>query len=89
MSHWTQPYIRSSPKLAVFTSLASLGTMGAEDLAAFFTDNAVWHNIPLAPVTGRDNIATSHRLIHHRHREHRVPRAQHRQRRPGRAHRAG
>jgi len=59
MSHWTQPYIRSSPKLAVSTSLASLGTMGAEDLAAFFTDDAVWHNIPLAPVTGRDDIATT------------------------------
>lgn len=34
---------------------------GAAELAAFFTDNAVYHNIPLAPVTGRraiaDNIA--------------------------------
>jgi len=35
-----------------------LGTTGAEDLAAFFTDDAAWHNIPLAPVTGRDDIAT-------------------------------
>ena len=33
--------------------------MGAEDLAAFFTDDAVYHNIPLAPVTGRDDIATT------------------------------
>lgn len=33
--------------------------MGAKDLAAFFTDDAVWHNIPLAPVTGRDDIATT------------------------------
>jgi limonene-1,2-epoxide hydrolase len=36
--------------------------MGADDLAAFFTDDAVYHNIPMAPVTGRkaiaDNIAT-------------------------------
>jgi Limonene-1,2-epoxide hydrolase catalytic domain len=47
------------PKLAVLTSLASLGTMGAKDLAAFFTDDASWHNIPLAPVTGRDDIATT------------------------------
>ena len=26
-------------------------------LAAFFTDDAVYHNIPMAPVTGRENIA--------------------------------
>jgi len=31
--------------------------LGAEDLAAFFTDDAVYHNIPLEPVTGRENIA--------------------------------
>jgi limonene-1,2-epoxide hydrolase len=31
--------------------------MEANDLAAFFTDDAVYHNIPLAPVTGRANIA--------------------------------
>ena len=31
--------------------------MGANDLAAFFTDDAVYHNIPLEPVTGRENIA--------------------------------
>jgi len=28
----------------------------AAELAAFFTDNAVYHNIPLAPVTGRKAI---------------------------------
>jgi limonene-1,2-epoxide hydrolase len=27
------------------------------ELAAFFTDDAVYHNIPLAPVTGRQAIA--------------------------------
>ena len=27
--------------------------VGAGQLAAFFTDDAVYHNIPLAPVTGR------------------------------------
>jgi limonene-1,2-epoxide hydrolase len=36
--------------------------MAADDLAAFFTDDAVYHNIPFAPVTGRkaiaDNFAT-------------------------------
>jgi limonene-1,2-epoxide hydrolase len=31
--------------------------MGADDLAAFFTDDAFYHNIPLAPVTGREAIA--------------------------------
>ena len=35
---------------------------GAAELAAFFSDDAVYHNIPLAPVTGRqaieNNIAT-------------------------------
>jgi limonene-1,2-epoxide hydrolase len=33
--------------------------MGADDLAAFFTDDAVYHNIPLAPVTGRKAIANN------------------------------
>src|SRR6266436_2505085 len=31
--------------------------LGAEELAAFFTDDAVYHNIPFKPVTGRKNIA--------------------------------
>jgi limonene-1,2-epoxide hydrolase len=30
---------------------------GAGELAAFFTDDAVYHNIPLAPVTSRQAIA--------------------------------
>ena len=33
--------------------------LGAEDLAAFFTDDAVYHNIPFEPVTGRENIANN------------------------------
>jgi limonene-1,2-epoxide hydrolase len=32
---------------------------GAAELAAFFTDDAVYHNIPLAPVTGREAIANN------------------------------
>jgi limonene-1,2-epoxide hydrolase len=32
---------------------------GAGHLAAFFTDDAVYHNIPLAPVTGREDIANT------------------------------
>jgi limonene-1,2-epoxide hydrolase len=31
--------------------------IGAVGLAAFFTDDAVYHNIPLTPVTGREEIA--------------------------------
>jgi limonene-1,2-epoxide hydrolase len=31
--------------------------MGSDDLAAFFSDDAVYHNMPFAPVTGRENIA--------------------------------
>ena len=32
---------------------------GAAELAAFFTEDAVYHNIPQDPVTGRENIATT------------------------------
>ena len=31
--------------------------LGAAELAAFFTEDAVYHNIPLAPVTGKEAIA--------------------------------
>jgi limonene-1,2-epoxide hydrolase len=31
--------------------------LGATELAAFFTDDAVYHNIPMAPITGREAIA--------------------------------
>ena len=33
--------------------------VGAAELAAFLTDDAVYHNIPLAPVTGRAAIANN------------------------------
>jgi limonene-1,2-epoxide hydrolase len=29
-----------------------------DDIAAFFTDDAVYHNIPMDPITGRDTIKT-------------------------------
>ena len=32
--------------------------MGAAELAAFFTEDAVYHHIPQEPVTGRENIAS-------------------------------
>jgi limonene-1,2-epoxide hydrolase len=35
------------------------GNMGAAELAAFFAEDAVYHNIPLEPVTGRENIANT------------------------------
>jgi limonene-1,2-epoxide hydrolase len=31
----------------------------ADELLGFFTDDAVYHNIPLAPLTGRDAIAST------------------------------
>ena len=31
--------------------------IGTVELAAFFTDDAVYHNIPQAPITGREAIA--------------------------------
>ena len=33
--------------------------VGTAELAAFFTDAAVYHNIPQAPVTGREVIANT------------------------------
>src|SRR5260370_28446026 len=33
--------------------------IGAVELAAFFCDDAVYHNIPLTPVTGREDIANT------------------------------
>ena len=33
--------------------------IGTAELAAFFTDDAVYHNIPLAPITGREAIANT------------------------------
>jgi limonene-1,2-epoxide hydrolase len=32
---------------------------GTAELAAFFTDDAVYHNIPMAPITGREAIANN------------------------------
>src|SRR5260221_3242793 len=33
--------------------------IGAAELAAFFTDDAAYHNIPLSPITGREAIANT------------------------------
>jgi limonene-1,2-epoxide hydrolase len=37
--------------------------MATGDLAAFFTDNAIYHNIPMAPIIGREAIATNFATI--------------------------
>ena len=37
----------------------SLEHKSSAELAAFFTDDAVYHNIPLAPVIGREAIANT------------------------------
>jgi limonene-1,2-epoxide hydrolase len=33
--------------------------LGTAELAAFFTDDAVYHNIPLEPITGKEAIANT------------------------------
>jgi len=49
-----------SPIKVVRRFCAAWPTMpGPAELAAFFTDDAVYHNIPLAPVTGREAIANT------------------------------
>ena len=49
-----------SPIEVVRTFCAAWGeNIGAAELAAFFTDDAVYHNIPMAPVTGREAIANN------------------------------
>jgi limonene-1,2-epoxide hydrolase len=35
---------------------AAWSNVNPDELADFFTDDAVYHNIPIAPVTGRDTI---------------------------------
>ena len=35
--------------------------LGADDLAAFFTDDAVYHNIPFEPVTAGRTLSTTSR----------------------------
>jgi limonene-1,2-epoxide hydrolase len=50
-------HIESPIKVVRRFCAAWADNMGAVELAAFFTDDAVYHNIPLAPVTGREAIA--------------------------------
>jgi limonene-1,2-epoxide hydrolase len=38
---------------------AAWSNINADELAEHFTDDAVYHNIPIAPVTGRDTIKST------------------------------
>lgn len=38
---------------------AAWSNINADELADYFTDDAVYHNIPIAPVTGRDTIKST------------------------------
>jgi limonene-1,2-epoxide hydrolase len=44
------------PSELVTRFCAAWSRLDLDELAAFFTDDAVYHNIPLDPVTGRDAI---------------------------------
>jgi limonene-1,2-epoxide hydrolase len=37
---------------------AAWSNVDPDEIAAFFTDDAVYHNIPMDPITGRDTIKT-------------------------------
>jgi len=49
----------SSPIAVVRDFCAAWGTATAAELGNFFTDDAVYHNIPIAAVTGRDQIVAT------------------------------
>jgi limonene-1,2-epoxide hydrolase len=38
---------------------AAWSKINPDELAEYFTDDAVYHNIPIAPVTGRDTIKST------------------------------
>jgi limonene-1,2-epoxide hydrolase len=38
---------------------AAWSNIDPDELAEFFTDDAVYHNIPISPVTGRDSIKST------------------------------
>jgi limonene-1,2-epoxide hydrolase len=38
---------------------AAWSSINVDELAEYFTDDAVYHNIPIAPVTGRDTIKST------------------------------
>jgi limonene-1,2-epoxide hydrolase len=44
------------PETVVRDFCAAFARRDLDELLAFFTDDAVYHNIPMAPVTGKDGI---------------------------------
>jgi limonene-1,2-epoxide hydrolase len=54
-----EPHIESPLELVRRFCAGWSDNLAAAELAAFFSDDAVYHNIPLAPVTGREAIASN------------------------------
>ena len=46
----------TSPEELVTTFCAAWERMDADELAAYFTDDGVYHNIPMAPAEGREAV---------------------------------
>jgi limonene-1,2-epoxide hydrolase len=44
------------PETVVRDFCAAFARRDVDELLAYFTDDAVYHNIPMAPVTGKDGI---------------------------------
>lgn len=51
--------VTDSPIDIVRRFCAAWSNINADELAEHFTDDAVYHNIPIAPVTGRDTIKST------------------------------
>jgi limonene-1,2-epoxide hydrolase len=56
---YRRSYMESPSEVVRRFCAAWSNNLGADDLAAFFTDDAVYYNIPLAPVIGREAIANT------------------------------
>lgn len=46
----------SSNERIIGDFIAAWGRLDADSVTEFFTDDAIYHNIPLAPVQGKENI---------------------------------
>jgi limonene-1,2-epoxide hydrolase len=51
--------VTDSPIDIVRRFCAAWSKINADELGEYFTDDAVYHNIPIAPVTGRDAIKST------------------------------
>lgn len=52
------PEQSSDPLTLVTTFCAAWARLNVDEIVGYFADDAVYHNIPLDPVTGRDDIRT-------------------------------